>query len=248
MLYTQREERILQLLQLCANVRVTELAEELQVSLDTVRRDLKTMEGSGLVHCVRGGACLPESMAAISHFSGREVIHMKEKRQAAVKALSHIVPGSLIALNSGTTNTILAQEIVKRFSDLTVVTNNLAAATVLMQNASIHTILVGGDLDADERSTYGHCCETEFARYSPDCAFLSMNAVDEAVGYSDFRYHEIGILQTLVQHAQKTVAVMDSSKFGKRSKKRVFGLDCVDVLVSDLEGEFMQTICAGNTK
>lgn len=233
MLYTERVEFILQQLQLGASVKISELSEQLHVSLDTVRRDLKSMEQSGLIKYVRGGACLPETLAAISHFSGREILHIEEKRRAAVKALRFIRPGMVIALNSGTTTTVLAQEIIKRFSDLTVVTNNLAAASVLMQNTAIHTILVGGDLDPMERSTYGHTCETEFAGYRPDCVFLSINAVNDTMGYTDFRFFEIGIMQVLAANAKQVVAVMDSGKLNKQSKKQIFPLRAVDVLVMD---------------
>ena len=204
----------------------------MNVSIDTVRRDLKSMEQAGLVKYVRGGACLPEAIASISHFSGREIINIERKRHAAVKALQYIQQGMVIALNSGTTNTVLAQEIVKRFSNLTVITNNLAAASVLMQNPSIRTILIGGELDAMERSTFGHTCEAEFASYTPDCAFLSINAVDHT-GYSDFRLAEIGILQILAKQTKRVIAVMDSSKLGHRSKKQLFSLDAVDLLIMD---------------
>ena len=233
MLYTERVEFILQQLQLGANVKVSDLAKLLTVSPDTVRRDLKSMEQNGLLKYVRGGACLPEAIASISHFSGREVVNIEQKRQAAVKALRLIRPGMVIALNSGTTNTVLAQEMIKRFSDLTVVTNNLAASAVLMQNPSIHTVVVGGDLDPMERSTYGHTCEEEFARYTPDCAFLSINAVDDRMGYTDFRFSEIGVMQVLARQAGQVVAVMDSSKLGRRSKKQIFPLEQVGVLVMD---------------
>lgn len=230
MLYTERVEFVLQQIQLRTNVKVADLAAMMHVSLDTVRRDLKTMEQSGLVKCVRGGACLPEALASISNFSGREIINISLKRQAAIKALRHIQPGELIVLNSGTTNAVLAQEIVKRFSNLTVITNNLAAVAVLMQNSSIHTVLAGGEVDVMERSTYGCTCEKELSQYSPDHAFLSINAVDEA-GYSDFRFPEIGVIQTLAASAKHVVAVMDTSKLGKRSKKRIFGLKNVDLLI-----------------
>ena len=71
MLYTERAELILQQLQLQAVVKISDLAELMQVSVDTVRRDLKAMEQNGLVKCVRGGACLPESLVSLSSFSGR---------------------------------------------------------------------------------------------------------------------------------------------------------------------------------
>ena len=82
MLYNERAELILRQIQLEATVKVTELAELLHVSVDTVRRDLKTLEQKGLVKCVHGGACLPEALAALSNFTGREVIHSDLKREA----------------------------------------------------------------------------------------------------------------------------------------------------------------------
>ena len=171
MLYNDRAAFILQQLQLKSTVKVTEIAKSLNVSVDTVRRDLKALEEQGQLKCVHGGASLPDYMLAFSNFSGREIIHIEEKRRAALKALEHLRPGSVIALNSGTTNVILAQELIKRFTDLTIVTNNVSAAMVLMQNQSLRTIVLGGDLDSLEHSTYGSICERELGRYYPDIAF-----------------------------------------------------------------------------
>lgn len=66
MLYNERAELILQQLQLQSTVKVNELSQLLQVSVDTVRRDLKAMEQAGLIKCLRGGACLPESHLSLS--------------------------------------------------------------------------------------------------------------------------------------------------------------------------------------
>ena len=87
MLYNERAEIILQQLQLQSTVKVNELSQLLKVSVDTVRRDLKAMEQAGLIKCLRGGACLPESLPSLSNFQGREVIHSDLKREAAKKAL-----------------------------------------------------------------------------------------------------------------------------------------------------------------
>ena len=83
MLYNERVEIILQQIQLQSTVKTPELSELLHVSLDTVRRDLKAMERDGLVKCVHGGACLPETYGAFSNFKGREVIHSDLKREAS---------------------------------------------------------------------------------------------------------------------------------------------------------------------
>ena len=161
MLYNERAELILRQIQLEATVKVTELAELLHVSVDTVRRDLKALEQKGLVKCVHGGACLPEALAALSNFTGREVIHSDLKREAARKAAALVAPGNIVALNSGTTNTILAQELAAMNREFTVVTNNYAAVNILMQNEGIRLIAVGGMVDALERSSYGTVCERE---------------------------------------------------------------------------------------
>ena len=136
-------------------------------------------------------------------------------------------------MNSGTTNTVLAQEMLAVKEAVTVVTNNLAAANILMQNSAIRLVLIGGMLDAQEQSTYGAVCEQEFARYFPDVCFLSINAVNDQDGFTDFRMYEIPVIQRLAAISQRVVAVMDSSKLGKRSKVKVLEPAQVDLLVMD---------------
>ena len=233
MLYAERVEIILQQLQLRSTVKVTELSQLLHVSVDTVRRDLKAMEQEGLIRYIHGGACLPEIMSPFSDFTGREIINSEWKREASKKAISYIKQGNLIALNSGTTNTILAQELVNTDKKITVVTNNYAAIHILMQNEKIHLISIGGDIDSLERSSYGTVCESEFGQYYPDIAFLSINAVNCEDGYTDFRFHETGVLRLLAKRAKQVIAVMDSSKLDKRSKKKVLSAEEIDLLVMD---------------
>lgn len=233
MLYNERAEFILQQLQLQSTVKVNNLSQLMQVSVDTVRRDLKAMEQQGLIKCLRGGACLPESLVSSSHFQGREVINSELKRKAARKALPLIQQGEVIAINSGTTNTILAQEMLSLTEKITVVTNNYAAAGILMQNPAIRLILIGGILDPLERSTYGVSCKEEFARYFPDKCFLSINAVNYRDGYTDFRLDEIPIIQQLAAVSRQVIAVMDSSKLGKCSKQKALDPEQVDLLLMD---------------
>ncbi|MBS6398090.1 MAG: DeoR/GlpR transcriptional regulator [Clostridiales bacterium] len=233
MLYTERAEFIMQQLQLQSTVKVTELSQLLHISVDTVRRDLKTMEQQGLIKYIHGGACLPDTLAPFLNFNGREIINIELKREAACKALSFIKEGDVVALNSGTTNTVLSQELALLEKEITVITNNYAAINILLQNSFIHLIVIGGEMDALERSTYGTTCENEFRRFYPDIAFLSINAVDYSEGFTDFRFKEMGIIQLLAKNADKVIAVMDSGKLGKCSKKQVLRLDQVDILAMD---------------
>lgn len=233
MLYAERSELIMQQLQLQSTVKVGELSQLLHVSVDTIRRDLKAMEQQGLIKYVHGGACLPDSFASFLNFTGREIINSELKREAARKALTFINDGDMIVLNSGTTNTILSQELASVEKNITVVTNNCAAINILQQNNAIQLIAVGGMVDSLERSTYGSVCESEFNCYHPDIAFLSINAVNYHDGFTDFRMNEIGIIQMLAKNAKKVIAVMDSSKLGKCSKKQVLEPEQVDCIVMD---------------
>ena len=191
------------------------------------------MEQEGRIKYVRGGACLPEDRNSFSNFTGREIIHSEWKREAARKALAYIKEDDVVALNSGTTNTVLAQELAGLNLRFTVVTNNYAALSILMQNPAVRLIAVGGTMDPLERSTFGTVCEGEFAAYRPDLAFLSINAVNYQDGYTDFRLDEIGVIQTLAQTARRVIAVMDSSKLGQCSKRQVLSPEQVDLLLMD---------------
>ena len=233
MLYPQRVDYILKALQLGQSVKVADLSRALQISVDTVRRDLKNMEQEGLVKYVRGGACLPDTVLSFASFAGREIVHAEQKRIAARKACHLVQEGDIVALNSGTTNTVLSQELVQLSFPFTVVTNNYAALSILMQNAYINLIAIGGSVDRLERSSYGAQCVQEFDAYIPDLAFLSLNAVNVSEGFTDFRLNEIPIIQLLARNSKQVVAVMDGSKFNKLSKRKVLALDEVDVLISD---------------
>lgn len=233
MLFAERMELILQQLQLQSTVKVRELSQLLNVSVDTIRRDLKAMEQQGLIKYIHGGACLPDTMAVVSNFTGREIVNIDKKREACRKALSYIQEGMVIALNSGTTNTILAQELITLDKEFTVVTNNYAAVNILMQKPSIHLVAIGGEVDPMEKSSCGLTCEREFAKYFPDIAFLSINALNYRDAFTDFRLHETGIIELLAGNAKQVIAIMDSSKLGKRSKKTVLDRDKVDFVLMD---------------
>lgn len=234
MLYTERKELILKQLSLKSVVGITDLAKEFQVSFDTIRRDLKNMEQEGLLKCVRGGACLPDDSMQFSNFKGREIIHSTLKREAAKKAVSLVHNGDVIMMNSGTTNTIIAQELVSSQLECSVVTNNIAAVSILSARPAIRTIVLGGSLDALECSTYGTQCENELDTYYPDLCFLSVNALHPQHGFTDFRLNEIHIMQLMAKRSKKTFAVMDSSKLDMTSKRAtMLEKDITSVIVDD---------------
>ena len=113
MIQEERKHIILQELSRTSVVKLEDLSQQLNVSIDTVRRDLKALDRAGLVQYIRGGAKAVHESHQFAHFIGRKVIHNELKREAARKAVQLIQPNDLVMLNSGTTTTILAEEIAQ---------------------------------------------------------------------------------------------------------------------------------------
>ena len=150
MIQEERKHIILQELSRASVVKLEDLSQQLNVSIDTVRRDLKALDRAGLVQYIRGGAKAVHESHQFAHFNGRKVIHNELKREAARKAVQLIQPNDLVMLNSGTTTTILAEEIAQADLTCSIVTNNIAAAEAAAANPKCRIHLLGGDWDGAE--------------------------------------------------------------------------------------------------
>lgn len=233
MLFEERADYILKKLEQKSLVKTNDLVEEMHVSIDTIRRDLRKLEDEGKLTCIRGGACISEDALQFSPFFGRQIVNEKEKREAAKKALSLLHTENIIALNAGTTNAILAEEMLHLKKHITVVTNNLSVVSTLTASEYIDLIVPGGIVDKQELSLEGCSCVEEISTYAFDISFLSINAFHPDYGFSDFRFQEIEIMKAMSQHSRQTVALMDAHKFNKRSKKICMQTKNVDLLVTD---------------
>lgn len=233
MLYEERVSYILKKLDQDNLVKTNDLVNEMNVSVDTIRRDLKKLEEEGKLTCIRGGACSSEEALQYSPFFGRQIVNEDLKREAAKKAISLIHSGNIIALNAGTTNSILAEELVKLNKQITVVTNNLSALSILTGSEFIQLVVPGGIVDKEELALCGCNCVEEISSYSFDLSFLAINAIHPLHGYSDFRFQEMNIIKAMIKHSRQSVAIMDSHKFGKLSKKIFLAPKAIDSLITD---------------
>lgn len=233
MLFEERANYIMKKLEQNNLVKTNDLVDEMKVSIDTIRRDLKRLEEEGKLTCIRGGACLSEEALQCSPFFGRQIVNEELKREAAKKAISLIHTGNVIALNAGTTNSILAEELLKLKKHITVVTNNLSALSILTASEYIEIIVPGGSVDKKELALCGYDCVDEISSYSFDLCFLSINALHPLHGFSDFRFHEIDMIKAMITHSRQSVAIMDSHKFGKLSKKIFLSPKDIDLLITD---------------
>lgn len=237
MLFEERANYIMKKLEKENLVKTNDLVNEMGVSIDTIRRDLKKLEEERKLTCIRGGACSSEEALQCSSFFGRQIVNEDLKREAAKKAITLIHSGNVIALNAGTTNSILAEELLKLKKQITVVTNNLSVLSTLTASDYIQLVVPGGIVDKEELGLCGHNCVEEIASYSFDLSFLSINAFHPMHGFSDFRFQEIDIIKAMIKHSRQSVAIMDSHKFGKLSKKIFLSPKDIDLLVTDAHAD-----------
>lgn len=231
MLNSHRHEYILEHLGQENRLSVTEVAAKLNVSDETVRRDLKVLESEGLLRRVHGGA-IPVSPNRDAPISERVRKHAREKGVIARLAVDLISDQTSIFLNIGSTVEALAREL-GRFTDLKVYTNSLNVAQIAKQHFGVTVYMTPGHLRKVESDLVGYDTVAFLRDYYFDTAFMSVAGIDLERGFMDFEEDEVRIRQTLLKSARNKVVIADSSKFGKCANMRTASFDAIDRLVTD---------------
>ncbi|MFJ8244905.1 DeoR/GlpR family DNA-binding transcription regulator [Peribacillus asahii] len=235
MLQEHRHQKIESFLKQHKAVKAAELASLLNVSIDTVRRDLETLEKKGTIKRVHGGAILKQSNTTVLNklFNEREVKNLENKQEVAALAVELIEEGQAIALNGGTTTIEIAKVLVEKFQRLTIITNDIRILSILGANKHFNVILSGGFFNPEEYTLYGKQCEEILANFNIDIAFITVNGLSLENGLTDFRIHEVGVIQTILSRTKYKVVVADSSKFETSSYINVCPLKEIDLIVTD---------------
>lgn len=234
MLPAERRHFILNELYKNKAVTVNELAQQLDVTTMTIRRDLHHLEEGGLVEKSHGGAVLTESLVKEATYRNRKLVHINEKRQIAVAALQLIESSMSIYLDAGTTNFELAELMSKQqWNSLTVVTNDLAIAQTLTPITSIYTILLGGHIDAESNSTCGVLAMNMLRTMHFDICFLGTQAITPDWRIMTANAEKIEVKRACMQASDKTVLIADHSKFKKHKLYYISDVWKMNTLISD---------------
>ncbi len=216
MLNEERRRAILDLLSNQGRVLVTELSRRFETSQVTIRKDLEILHAHGLVHRTHGGA-LPSREGALEDptIREKEKLHHQEKLRIAECAIQKVKEGQVLILDSGTTTTAIARAL-RSFQSLTIITNAVNIAAELA-GTNVEVILTGGTLRKNSFSLVGPIAEETLRRLSADILFLGVDGFDAHFGLSTPNLLEAKVNRVMVEIAKRTVAVCDSSKFGRRS-------------------------------
>jgi DeoR family transcriptional regulator of aga operon len=228
----ERRRAILELVNQDGRVLVKELAEKFGTSQITIRKDLELLNSNGQVHRTHGGALTVESGALVDPtLREKEKLHRKEKLRIAEAAARMVQEGESVLLDSGTTTTAVARAL-RDFRHLTVITNAVNIAAVL-SGTQVEVILTGGIVRKNSFSLVGPLAEETLRQLSADILFLGVDGFDTRVGLSTPNLLEAKVNKVMVEVARKTVAVCDSSKFGRRAMSTIVPVTAVHHVVTD---------------
>ncbi|EAQ02152.1 transcriptional regulator, DeoR family protein [Pseudooceanicola batsensis HTCC2597] len=226
----ERHQRILSMLAANQQVSANDLAEMLNVSRETVRRDLVDLAESGQVDRVHGGAVLPEPRSE-QPFRQRMTAQLRAKSEIARRAAALVQPGQTLFVDAGTTTSIFARELAK-LSGISVITNSLDVATTL-QGAGRQVLLLGGRMAADVPATVGELTLAEIWRFHADVCFSAPVAVHPAKGAFFYDLQEAEIASAMSAQAPRSILLADHSKLGETSRVRSWEASEIDVLVTN---------------
>lgn len=213
MIAPHRHQTILARVRSGGVARVSELAGELGVTEETIRRDLKALAGRGDVERVHGGAIAPPKASAgvpepgsEPPFAQRHAAHAAAKRAIAAAAARTVEPGQVIALDSSTTACRLA--LLLPDGPLTVVTNSLVACSLLAGKPRVEVICTGGTLDPEASAFFGLATTEALGKLRVDRLFFSCRGVDLGAGEDPGR----GLSETNDRHAALKLALLGSAR------------------------------------
>jgi len=215
MLALERHRKLIECLNARGSVRTTEVATELGVTEETVRRDFERLETEGQLVRTHGGALRLD--AARREFPMRERMaqNASAKARIARAALSRVREGSTVYFDASTTVLQLAAIIPDK--PLTVITNSLQAALSLTEKANISTFLLGGRLAHSSLSCTGWAAMQGLEMNRIDVAFISCRGLDPVLGLSDATEEQAHLKNLVVQRASEVVLLADHTKAGLSS-------------------------------
>ena len=233
----RRHRTILESLDRLESISVEELAQSLDVSRETIRRDLKLLSADGLLSVVHGGAVRNERSEA--SFASRKTVNRTGKERIAAMAASMIGDGMTILLDSGTTTEAVARALAR--SDrkrLVVHTTSPENARLISRLPDARIFLIGGEFDRNEDATSGAEALRVVARLSADLSFVSVGGVDPEGRLTDYTRAGASIRSALLHAAEQGFLMADSSKFGLVLPSRISGDDaCAGLLVDQVPPE-----------
>ena len=226
-----RQSAILKAVTARGSCSVAELASELRVSGETIRRDIKAMARDGLVRKVHGGVGRLDLLWE-SSFRQRLAANAEAKQAIARLMAAQVGDGDSLVMDTGSTTAYVARELVGR-RDLLLVTNCTEIARTLANGSGNRVMLAGGQLRGDDGAVFGAEAVRFVGRFRARLAILSIGAINLKDGFMDFYPEEAEFSRAVIAQADRIFVVADHTKFGRHAPVKVCDFDAVDAVITE---------------
>lgn len=231
MLAIDRKNKIIEILQKEKIVKVERLSEIFGVSDMTVRRDLEKCEKEGLVHRCHGGAVLKSDISHEIMYADKKVYNLESKDMIAQYCAGLVKPGNTLYLDAGTTLLRLAMRLVN-VPDLTVVTNDLAIASLLSES-QVNIIMLGGVVTNSLRCVHGPTAERMLRDLRIEITFAGGQSVNEDFDLFATTEPKVYFRRILLEQSNRAYLLVDRTKFYRHSLHRVHNLSEYTAVITD---------------
>ncbi len=227
-----RQTEILDLARAEGRVVVEDLAHRFDVTLQTIRRDLSELAEAGFVDRVHGGALARTGVVNIGYEQRRRM--SEDAKSAIARACAAEIPdNSSLILNLGTTTEAVARELLHH-KNITVVTNNMNVANILLANPGCEIMVAGGALRRSDGGLVGELTTQFFEQFKVDFAVVGTSALDLDGDMLDFDLAEVRVSRAILGRARRSFLVTDHSKLGRSAPARIASLSEIDTVFTDL--------------
>jgi DeoR/GlpR family transcriptional regulator of sugar metabolism len=231
MLALERHRKLIEYLNARGSVRTVEVAAELGVTEETVRRDFERLETDGQLVRTHGGALRLDVNRREFPMRERMAQNATAKARIARAALTRVAEGSTVFFDASTT--VLQLAAVLPDKPLTVITNSLQTALCLSEKTNVSTCLLGGRMAQSSLSCTGWAAMQGLEMHRIDTAFLSCRGLDPVLGLSDATEEQAQLKSQIVQRASQVVLLADHSKVGLSSSFFFAKTSDVDFWITD---------------
>ncbi|ULQ57672.1 DeoR/GlpR family DNA-binding transcription regulator [Flavihumibacter rivuli] len=231
MLKKERQAYILHKVNLHNKVLSAQLCEEINVSEDTIRRDLQELADQGKLIKVHGGA-LSHSFSQVN-FTSSQVYSLENKVSIARKAASLIKDGMFVLTSGGTTIMELAKALPPGLK-ATFISGSIPTVLEYMNHPNIDVIVIGDKVSKSSRITVGAEAINQIKRIKADLCFLGINAIDLKHGVTDNDWEVVMIKRAMIESSQKVIGLTIAEKMDTFQPLHICDLKEVDMLITEL--------------
>lgn len=233
MLKKERQAFILHNVNLHNRVLIGDLSEGINVSEDTIRRDLQELAEHGKLIKVHGGAL---SKSFHSSFNSSKVYAFENKKRIAQKAANLIQDGMFVLTSGGTTIIELAKALPENLH-ATFITGSIPVALEYLHHPNIEVIIIGDKLSKGSQITVGGEAISKIRQIKADICFVGTNALDVEIGLTDNDWEVVQVKKAMIESSSKVVSLAISEKINTSQRIKVCETTDIDILITELEPE-----------